>query len=90
MVVDARSVFDALAVQDICNPAEMSVKLHLISIRSKLESGIRRLIFWCGTRDMLSDALTKGGIDRKLLMRALKEGNYALNHAVARHSFHKA
>ena len=38
MVVDERSVFDSLAVQDMCNPAEMSLKLHLISIRSKLES----------------------------------------------------
>ena len=42
MVIDARSVFDSLAVQDVCNPADKSLKLHLISNTAKLETGILR------------------------------------------------
>ena len=30
MVVDARFVFDSLAVPEVCNPAEMSLELHQI------------------------------------------------------------
>ena len=84
VVIDARSVFDSLAVQDVCNPAEMSLELHLIAIRAKLESGLLRNLYWCDTRDMLADGLTKGGIDRTMLIKALDKGQYTLQHPVVK------
>ena len=35
--IDARSVFDAIAASDITTPQEASLKLHLVSIRHRLE-----------------------------------------------------
>ena len=80
LVGDARSVFDALKASDVCDPAEASLKLHLISVRARLESGLVRTLWWCDTRDMLADALTKGGIDRKLLMKAMDKGLLFITH----------
>ena len=51
----------------MCDPAESSLKLHLISARYLLFRGVIRKMFWVDTRDMLADALTKGCVDRTLL-----------------------
>ena len=83
-VIDAQSVFDALNVLDVCTPQETSLKLHLIAIRNRLERGVIRALWWCDTRDMLADALTKGGIDRKLLVRAMHQGKLTVTHPVKR------
>ena len=80
LVGDARSIFDAIKAPDVCDPAESSLKLHLISVRSRLESGLIRTLWWCGTRDMLADALTKGGIDRALIIRAMDKGKLNVTH----------
>ena len=84
LVGDARSVFDALKASDVCDPAEASLKLHLISVRARLESGLVRKLWWCDTRDMLADALTKGGIGRALLRAAKHDGKHQLSHEVVR------
>lgn len=80
IVGDARSVFDATKAPDVCDPAEALLKLHLISVRSRLGCGLIRELWWCDTRDMLADALTKGGIDRRLLMRAMDKGKLKAEH----------
>ena len=46
----------------------------------RLESGLVRKLWWSDTRDMLADALTKGGIDRKLSMRAMDKGKLRIEH----------
>ena len=74
LVGDARSVFDSIKTPDVCDPAEASLKLHLISVRSRLESGLIRKLWWADTRDMLADALTKGGVDRAIIMRCMDQG----------------
>ena len=83
-VIDAQSVFDALNVLDVCTPQESSLKLHFIAIRKRMERGVIRAIWWCDTRDMLADALTKGGIDRAMLVKWMKEGQLEVKHATKR------
>ena len=63
---------------------EASLKLHLITIRDRLSRGLVRSISWCDTRDMVADALTKGGIDRKLLLEVMA-GRLTLRHEVKTH-----
>ena len=83
--VDARAVYDAVSATDTCEPAESPLKLHLLSVRNRMESGIIRRLHWVDTRDMLADGLAKGGIDRRLLHQAsndcrLKVAHEALTH----------
>ena len=79
---DARAVYDAISATDVCEPAESSLKLHLISIRDMLRRGMLRRLFWLDTRDMLADGLTKGGVNRTALVRASEHGLYKVVHAV--------
>ena len=77
---DARSVFDAVMASDPADPQECSLKLHLLSLRDRLASGTVRRFFWCDTRDMLADGLTKGGVDRTLLIAASERGSFKMQH----------
>ena len=81
MCVDAQAVYDALTATDICDPAESSLKLHLISIRDRLQQGIIRMLYWIDTRSMVADGLTKGGIDRRLLHELSENCRYTCEHA---------
>ena len=62
-------------------PQEASLKLHLITIRDRLARGLLRSLSWTDTRDMVADALTKGGIDRTMLIQAMR-GSVTLAHEV--------
>ena len=84
MAVDARAVFDAISASDICDPAESSLKLHLISVRDRLAQGIIRALYWLDTRTMVADGLTKGGIDRRLLHEFLEKCRYRCEHEAKR------
>ena len=81
-VCDARAVFDSIAASDVCDPAECSLKLHLLSIRDKILVGIIKRFFWADTRDMIADCLTKGGVGRRIMSRALEMGLFILAHDV--------
>ena len=81
LLVDAKSVSDAVAAPDVCTPQESSLKLHLITIRDRLARGMLRSLSWTDTRDMVADALTKGGIDRTMLTQAM-QGRVTLQHEV--------
>ena len=83
--VDAKAVFDAIAATDACDPTECSLKLHLISVRDRMSSGMIRRLFWVDTRDMLADGLTKGGIDRELLHQVSNNCKYSAKHENAMH-----
>ena len=45
-------------------PAEESLISHVQYLRELLDKGILEHISWLDTRDMVSDGLTKGSIDR--------------------------
>ena len=82
LFVDAKSVTDAIGVAEVCTPQEASLKLHLITIRDRLARGILRSVSWSDTRDMVADALTKGGIDRTMLLQVM-QGRLHMKHNVA-------
>ena len=77
--MDARSVSDALAATDVCTPQEASLRLHLIAVRDRLTRGLIRSISWTDTRDMVADALTKGGVDRTLSTQVMN-GQLTIHH----------
>ena len=81
---DARAVFDAVAAVDICEPAECSLKLHLLALRDKLARRVVKGLFWTDTRDMLADGLTKGSVDRAALRRVAEHGRFAPAHQTVR------
>ncbi len=68
---------------DPADPQECSLKLHLLSLRDRLASGTVRRFFWCDTRDMLADGLTKGGVERTLLIAASEQGTFKMQHDTA-------
>jgi len=84
LMIDARSVLDAIAAAEVCTPAEASLRLHLIAVRDRLSRGLLRSISWTDTRDMIADALTKGGIDRTMIMQAM-QGRLAMKYIVRTH-----
>ena len=80
---EAKSVFDAVRASDVGDPAESSLKLHVVALRDKLERGILRRFWWAGTRDMLADGLTKGGVNRDALVSASEQGICRVSHETA-------
>ena len=81
LATDARAVFDAISAPDICDPQESPLKSHLISIRDRLQNFLVQRLYWCDTRDMAVDGLTKGRLDRAALV-AIMGGNWKLTHSV--------
>ena len=77
---DAMSVWQAIVAEDCGTPQECSLKLHLLSLRDRLQRGVLRSIHWTDTRDMVGDGLTKGGVNRELLMSVSKDGTYKMQH----------
>ena len=75
-------MYDAVSATDTCEPADSPLKLHLLSVRNRMESGIIRRFHWVDTRDMLADGLTKGGIDRRLLHQASNDCRLKVAHEV--------
>ena len=84
--VDARAVYDAVAATDTCEPAESSLKLHLLSVRNRMETRVIRKFHWVDARDMLADGLTKGGIDRELLHNVSNNCHFKCKHEALTHS----
>ena len=72
--VDARGVYEAIRAPHLGDLQEPFLKLHIISIREKLEAGSIRRLWWLDTRDMLADGLTKGGVRRDALVAACEGG----------------
>ena len=83
MCIDAKAVFDAVNASDVTTPQEASLKLHLISIRDRIEKGLIRALYWTDTRDMIADCLTKGGVDRSKI-KAIMSGKVTLDHDYVR------
>lgn len=84
--VDARAVFDVVAATDVCDPRERSLKLQLISVPDRFARGIIRRMHWVDARDMLADGVTKVGIDRTLLHKALTDCQFKLEHHALTHT----
>ena len=66
--VDAKSVYDALASDPIRVPTEKSLYIHLLAMSDLIRRGVLTKVWWIDTKDVASDALTKGSIDREVVM----------------------
>ena len=77
--IDAKSVYDAIIAADGPKQcAEPHLQLHVLSSREQLEAGMLRALWWLDTRGMLSDGLTKGGLDRNPILRLWTTGTWSL------------
>ena len=79
LAVDAYSVYSAVTAQMVKTPAEKSLLAHLQYLRELLDLGILEYISWLDTRDMVSDGLTKGAVDR-VQLHQLMDGLLRLAH----------
>merc|ERR1711954_493455 len=71
--IDALSVHAAITAQHVKAPAEGNLLGHVQFVRELLDIGVLTYLCWLDTRDMASDGLTKGAIDRTGL-QALMDG----------------
>ena len=78
-VVDADSVYTSVTAQQVKAPAERSLLVHLQWLRELLDRRVVHTLAWCDTRDMVSDALTKGSVDRASV-RAVMDGRLIIEH----------
>ena len=71
LYLDAMSVFAAVTAVFIKTPAEKSLLCHIQFLRELLDHCVLAAIVWLDTRDMWSDGLTKGAVQRDALLRLL-------------------
>ena len=60
-------------------PAEKGLLAHLQYVRELLHTGVIDALMWIDTRDMHSDGLTKGAVERDLI-QSLMDGNMEFKH----------
>ena len=81
LYVDAKSVFAAVTATFVKTPAEKSLLSHVQYLRELLDIGLLHSLLWLDTRDMYSDGLTKGSVDRAAL-HELMECKMIFRHAL--------
>ena len=81
MQIDAMSVFAAVTATFIKHPAEKGLLSHVQFLRELLDSHVLGSLLWVDTRDMLSDGMTKGAVDRAALHEVMS-GVQRIVHAV--------
>ena len=78
LVLDAHSVFAAVTAQEISTPTERQLIYGVRALREHLEARRLRTIHRVDTRDMLCDALTKGGVTRSAILDAFSSGEWKI------------
>eukprot|EP00973_Karenia_brevis_P028373 3911730-Karenia_brevis.AAC.1 len=58
LIIDAKSVYDAVTATEIKAPAESHLKFHVMKPREWLDRGVLGRITWVDNRGMLANALT--------------------------------
>jgi len=79
-IIDAKSVFDSLSNAEITPPTEAALVFVLLVLKEALQTHTMRTLWWCDTRDMLSDGLNKGAVSRSALLASANEGRWVLQH----------
>lgn len=85
-VVDAKSVFDAIAASEIKTPTEVSLVMQLCAIKESLTSRSLTKLWWCSTGDMIADGLNKGAVSRQKLIEFATTGVWRLEKAAIGHA----
>jgi hypothetical protein len=75
LVVDAMSLFTAIAAHTTKIPTEKSLALHLFWLKQLLVKGIISVLRWADTRDMTADGHTKGKVSRDAQI-SLMQGHF--------------
>ena len=65
--IDAMSVFAGTTATVLKIPAEKGLWSHVQYLRELLDVGVLSALWWIDTRDMHSDGLTKGSVDRRAI-----------------------
>ena len=84
-VTDAKSLFDSLARASGKTPVEETLVFGLQYLQDLQNRGLLRKSWWVDTRDMVSDALTKGVISRKSIVQLVQSGIWKLAHTCERY-----
>ena len=71
LTIDAESVYKSITSKDFKVPTEKTLLGHISWIREFLDVGILSYVHLCDTRNMTADGLTKGSIDRQLLIEVM-------------------
>ena len=79
LALDAYSVFAAVTATQVKIPAEKNLLSHVQYLRELLDRKILSRLLWFDTRDMWSDGLTKGAVEREPLHEVMA-GNVRLQH----------
>ena len=82
------SVFSALLMDPVKPPSENSMAGHLWWLSDQLRTKQIDDLIWCDTRDMRADPMTKGTINRDLILDVMK-GQFAYVHPTVRYSTEK-
>ena len=71
VLIDAKSVHSAVGNENFKHPAEKSLLSHIAWIKQLLNVRIISRFGWTDTRDMIADGMTKGSIDRAVLIKCM-------------------
>ena len=86
LIVDARSVFDALKASEIKAPSEISLIMFLCQLKEALLCHSLSKLWWCDTHDMIADGLNKGAVSRQALLDLVNSGSWNLNKPAIGHT----
>jgi hypothetical protein len=87
ITADNKGLYSALAAEEMKRPAEPHLMYLLRAQRDRLLHGTVFRVWWVDTRDMISDALTKGGISKDVILKLWKEAEmYMIGDAPVGHS----
>jgi len=81
-VLDANSVWSAIALDPIKIPSERSLLGHLCWVKELIDAGTLSTLIWCDTRDILADGLNKGVVSRWALRGPFVNCRWRLAHPV--------
>ena len=85
LVIDGMSVFSALLMDPVRPPSGNSMAGHLWWLADQFRTKQITDLLWCDTRDMRAVPMTKGTIDRALILDIM-EGKFSYQHPVVRFS----
>lgn len=72
--IDAKAVFDSIVGEPVKTPADAHLLVHALKVREWLDDGNLGKLWWVDTRDMVTDGMTKGVVNRSALL-LLAEGH---------------
>ena len=73
-------MFDSVTAKHVKTPADKILLIHALSLREHLTRKRLSRLLWIDTRDMVSDALNKGKIDRGPLRELFEKGIWSIAH----------